>query len=180
MKYATYNPQTGLVTGHYSTEIHGDIIPAGAEPMTVAEWLDSCRGEIVRDQATGRWTKRPAPSSADQLATRKTVALFQLTDNRDAAIASGVDHAGHLWDSDERSRANLTATVAAVAAGIPLPAGFTWRTADNQDVALTSAELLALGAAMLAHVNTCYQRSWALKAEINAAASAAEIDAVVW
>lgn len=82
---------------------------------------------------------------------------------RDAAIEAGVTFDGHLYDSDQRSRDNLTGAVAAFSAGVPVPEGFTWRTADNQNVPMTLESLRGLAAAMLAHVDAQYRAAWAAK-----------------
>lgn len=104
---------------------------------------------------------------------------------RDDAMDAGVVYGAHTFDSDAVSRANLAGIVASVSAGIPLPNGFTWRSADNLDVSMDSADLIHLGGAMLAHVNACYARSWELKAAVDAInqsspTSDAELDAIAW
>lgn len=112
------------------------------------------------------------------LAKAKVQKAQDINAARAAALDSGVLHAGHQWDSDESSRANIIGTVAACTAGIALPQGFTWRTADNQDVPMGAEDLVGLGAAMLQHVNTCYQQSWRLKAAVDAASTVAELEAI--
>lgn len=91
-------------------------------------------------------------------------------------MAGGLTFEGHRYDSDEAGRANVTAVIAAVSAGISLPANFTWRTANNLDVPMDAATLLALGAAMLEHVERCYRRSWVLKQAIEVAGEPESID----
>jgi hypothetical protein len=104
----------------------------------------------------------------------------KINGSRETAINAGVIYNDQTYDSDDRSRANLTATVSALQAGIPLPQGFTWRSADNQDVPFDAADLIGLAAAMMEHVNTQYQKSWALKTTVSAAASVEALDAIVW
>lgn len=114
---------------------------------------------------------------ADELrATKKA----EVEIKRDQALASGIDWTApdvtvHRIQSDAASRDNLTGVAAGIAAGLPLPEGFSWRTADNVDVGLDEAGLLSLAGAMLAHVNTCWQASWAKKAEIDALTDPADI-----
>ncbi len=100
--------------------------------------------------------------------------------DRDSAIDGGVSCGVNVFDSDDVSRNNLTSTVAAVQAGVPLPAGFTWRSKNDQDVPLDAAGLIALAGAMLGHVNLQYQKSWNLKAQVAAAVTVAELDAITW
>jgi hypothetical protein len=92
---------------------------------------------------------------------------------RDAKLNIAVAYDGHNYDADPTSRLNLTATVASINAGIPLPetgspATFTWRTADNQNVAHDATSLKALASAMLNVANACYNDSWNHKEAIDA------------
>jgi len=97
-----------------------------------------------------------------------------------AAIDAGFEHDGHVFDSDARSQTNIIGTANAVGAGIPLPEGFTWRTKDNENVPMDGTAIIALGAALLQHVNTQYAISWQLKADIEAAKTPEELDAIRW
>lgn len=83
-------------------------------------------------------------------------------------LAQPVTYMGHQFDSDHEAIMNVNGIVAAIGVGIPLPEGFTWRSADNADVPMSSAQLVGLAAAMLAYRSACYSKSWALKAAINA------------
>lgn len=117
------------------------------------------------------------PMALDKL---KAQAHFRINVARESALNDGVVYGLNVFDSNQRSRENLTGTVSAVNAGIPLPLVFTWRTKDNQDVPMTAADLVGLAAAMLQHVNGVYQKSWGLKAQIDAATSAEEVSAITW
>lgn len=97
-----------------------------------------------------------------------------------AAIEAGFEFAGHRYDSDLISRTNIIGTATGVQAGIALPEGFTWRTSDNQNVPMDGAGVIALGAALLQHVNQQYAVSWQLKAEIEAATTAEDVAAITW
>ncbi|WP_321367901.1 DUF4376 domain-containing protein [uncultured Desulfuromusa sp.] len=92
----------------------------------------------------------------------------RITRARNAAISGGVNHAGYDWDTDDVSRGYLTGAVANVNAGIPLSEDFTWTTADDSDVPMDAAGLIALGAAVTRHVNTQHVKSRILKAQIEA------------
>lgn len=86
---------------------------------------------------------------------------------RDRARCSGVTYNGHRFDSDPVSAGNVTGWAAAVTAGIPVPAGFTWRSADNLDIPFSQGDILGLAAAMVAKTTACYQRAWQLKALVD-------------
>jgi hypothetical protein len=95
---------------------------------------------------------------------------------RESRVNGGCSALGYQWDTDQKSRDNLSATVAALALGVPLPSDFTWRTADNADVPVTRAQLAQLAGVFLAFGNACYRRSWVLKAQINAAEDPRAVD----
>lgn len=126
----------------------------------------------------------PDPASlltpAEALGNAKAAAHARISAARDDAIAAGIAWNSHSWQADDRSRALLTGAVAAFQAGVPIPQGFTWRTADNQDVPMAMADLVGLAAAMLQAADAAYSRSWKLKAQIDAAQSIAAIQAVGW
>ena len=110
------------------------------------------------------------------LAAMKAERQAQVNALRDAKMAAGVTWDGNVYDSDIISRANLTSTVSSVSAGLTLPVGFSWRTSDNANVAMDSADLNALAQVMLDHVNACYGASWSHKDAIEALATPAAID----
>lgn len=83
------------------------------------------------------------------------------------AIEGGFEYDGFFWDSDEISRQNLSGIVTSIAAGLPLPEGFIYRTKQNQNVAYNAQQMVALGATMLGHVNAQYAKSFALKQQLN-------------
>jgi len=80
------------------------------------------------------------------------------------------------YDCDERSISNLTAMVSAINAGIPVPDGFVWRSADNQDIPHDAASLTALAGAMVAYRSAVYANSFRMKDAINAATNPASVD----
>lgn len=86
---------------------------------------------------------------------------------RDTKIYGGVTYNGRVFDSDPRSIANLTATIAAVAAGaFTLPTPFYWRSADNENVDMSFDDLKGLAAAMIAHGYQAYLEAWAVKDQL--------------
>jgi len=127
----------------------------------------------------------PAPPEPPTVPELKAAKLSELTGDCLAAIDGGFEFEGHTYDSDLIGRMNIIGTATGVQAGIELPAEFTWRTADNVNVPIDGAGVIALGAALLEHVNTQYARSWALKAMVqaipdDAADAADQIAAITW
>lgn len=143
--------------------------------MREYQTLDEAEPQVMSDHVevvvSPAW--RPVE---DLLAVKKA----EIAVKRDQALSSGITWAApdgtvHRIQSDAVSRDNLTGTAAGIAAGLPLPTDFRWRTSDNIDVALDAAGLLSLAGAMLLHVNACWQASWTKKAEIDALTDPADI-----
>lgn len=126
------------------------------------------------------WVANGGVIAAQPLNPLKEAARARINAARDAAIASGVTFGGVLYDSDPASREALTATLTVLQPVGAVPPGFTWRAADNTDHALTLAQLQGLAAAMLDHGYAQHLQARHKKALIEAAQSAAEIDAVTW
>jgi len=120
-------------------------------------------------------TPDPVETLEDAKARRKR----ELNQERLQQIEGGLEWNGHTWDTDRQSRENLTAMVAYLNSGNPLPDGFTWRDADNVDVPLTKDEVIQFGAAMVQFANSVYKRSWAAKAAVDKATAPDEINTVL-
>ncbi|ANN71560.1 DUF4376 domain-containing protein [Bordetella bronchialis] len=175
-----YAQSTG---GFYDSAVHGTAIPPDAVQITAAE-----RDRALDAQASGKTisgvdsngnmvlSDPPAPT-LDELKLAKAA---DMTAACLAAIDSGFDYDGHRFDSDLVSRTNIIGTATGVQAGIALPQGFTWRTSDNENVPMDGDGVIALGAALLQHVNQQYATSWQLKAQIEAATTPEDIAAISW
>ena len=107
-------------------------------------------------------------TAQEQTARARETLKATVNVKRAEKLKAGFTFAGNRFDSDERSLLNLTATVSAVNAGIPLPDGFTWRTSDNVDVPCDAQFLVGLAGTALQYQSACHARSWALKAQIDA------------
>jgi hypothetical protein len=166
--YATHDGYN--ITGHY------EVAQPGSVPLTHDQWQLSCAGRLRIVAGLPVEYVPPGPT-LDDLKTAKT---DEINTARAEAINAGIEHNGHRWQTDKTARENITGTLSAVNAGVQLPAEFTWRTEDNQDVPMDATWLTALAAAVLAHVNAQYTRSWALKAQTDAATTAAEVQTITW
>lgn len=100
---------------------------------------------------------------------------IRINEFRDERIRQGFWYGGYLFDTDDIARSNAASTVAAVAAGMPIPAGFTWRDAENNDVPMTGTQVIQFGISMLAYVNGLYKYSWNQKAYLQSMTSIDEI-----
>jgi len=127
---------------------------------------DAATWEIVDDPAhPGDKLKRPATTtpwviSPADLAAKKEAGTRVRKLKLEALTVS---YNGWTFQADPQSRANLTAIITAIMAGIPVSDPFPWRDEGDVDRLLTHAQLVALGGAMLLATLTIYQKSWALK-----------------
>ena len=92
----------------------------------------------------------------------------EINNYRDIVLDGGFTWNGNLYDSDLLSRSNLTAALTGVNAGITLPSNFTWRTHDNQNIAMNNTDLVTFALSMLQWAETVYGVSWYHKANLQA------------
>lgn len=134
------------------------------------------------DNVTAGWLRTadgfsPPPDSLEFIKDRKNQEINTI---RSVKLSEPVLYSGHYFDADKESSANLVAVVSAVSAGIPLPDGFTWRTANNDNVMLSVVDLISLAGTMLAVTNNIYFQSWAKKGEVLYASTIEEVLAISW
>jgi two-component system alkaline phosphatase synthesis response regulator PhoP len=101
----------------------------------------------------------------------------EITALRDRKLAGGVIFKGVEFDSDERTRMNLTAMATKLA--LPeavLPADYVWRASDNQEIPMSKEDLLAFHAAVTDWVFQTYRASWVHKAAIEKLTSTRDVE----
>ncbi|MEA3641877.1 MAG: DUF4376 domain-containing protein [Lamprobacter sp.] len=195
MQTYSYTPQvqpgpTGTITAFISAESSqlteiGDydgrrivIAPDGELPPAQPAAIDWRQEQPDTDPALATWI------SQTRYSTLVEAARARKHNARDAARVSaetgGFTYAGHLVASDERSIARIgnaaTAALTANAAGQPFSVD--WLCADETVLALDAAGMLALQSALVAHGQACHDASQAIKAQINAAETLAELSAI--
>lgn len=191
--FVTIIPDDSLVTvdGRTFTSIN----MAGFENIHAVQWYGD-RGEVEFKAVGGvrpanalitsldpfnglvqQWSAlRDAADAPPTLEQLKEIKRSEIRKDRDISIAGGVVFNNVAFDSDQRSRDNLTGAVAAFTAGVPLPANFVWRSADNQNIPMDMPSLVGLAATVVSHVNTQYAISWQRKAAVDAATTPAEVE----
>lgn len=115
----------------------------------------------------------------DELKEEKRV---EINKARDEAEQGGFEYMGKVFDSDEISCLRMSCAAQAMAL-MPVSEPeqtITWTCQDNSTIDLTAAELLGLVAALAQWSNTCHEKATALKAQIDAATTNAEVEAVKW
>lgn len=117
----------------------------------------------------------------DELKQAKRAEINQA---RDAAEQGGFEYMGKIFDSDPISCQRISCAAQAmslvqVEEGQPEPT-ITWTCQDNSTIDLNPVELLGLVAALAQWSNSCHEKATALKAQIDAATTNAEVEAVKW
>lgn len=160
MKYAILNGQKVFKVQNTESEITIGC-PDNVEPG----WL-YVDGDFV------------APPGTLEFARKKKLAEINTT--RTNKLDQPVSFGGYLWSASPVAVLNLTQVMGLINSGETVPAKFTWRTIDNQNVPATAANLIALNKAIFTHTYTVYKQSWNLKDQVLAATTVAEIEAIVW
>lgn len=107
----------------------------------------------------------------------KTAKISELKAQRDAAEVEPIAYNGNNYDYDDKARERISAAIIALdlqGAG----ADIAWTTADNQDVSVTAADLRAIVAAVAVRSNALHIAYRKAKAQVEAAGSADEVNAV--
>ena len=107
----------------------------------------------------------------------KAAKIAELKAQRDAAEVEPINYQGFSFDYDSKARERISAAIIALdlqGAG----ADIAWTTADNQDVSVTAADLRAIVAAVAVRSNALHIAYRKVKAQVEAAGSAKEVNAV--
>jgi hypothetical protein len=110
------------------------------------------------------------------LETAKGYRRDEVNSRREELLKAGIVFQGNTFDTDDRSIQNIMGVNTRIALGMVLPAGFTWRSANNLDVPMDNVKILALGASMAHWTDAIYNASWTHKRAIDALTT---VDAVI-
>ena len=103
--------------------------------------------------------------------------ILMLKRRRDAAEVEPIAYNGHLYDYDSKARDRIAAAIIALdvqGAG----AKISWTTADNEDAVVTAQDLRMIIASVAARSNKLHTAYRAAKAQVEAASTAEEVEAV--
>lgn len=120
---------------------------------------------------------KPAPTDAELLASTKAAKIAELKAQRDTAEVEPINYKGYSFDYDSKARERISAAIVALELQ-GADASIDWTTADNQDVSVTAADLRAIVAAVAVRSNALHIAYRKAKAQIEAAGSAEEVNAV--
>lgn len=149
---------------HWSTHyVVGDAItPLPARPSSAH----------VFDYASKQWV------DPRTLADFKAGKWAEIRKARESAEFGGFTWDARVFDSDAMSQSRIIG--AAQLARINPAFTITWTLADNSVRQLSATDMVAVGVALGDHVATQHAKARALRAQIEAAQTAAEVAAVVW
>ena len=138
----------------------------------------SCQKEAL-DQQAGLGERALATSDLS-IEGNRLVIWRMARDQRDEHIDGGAMTPVGAVDSDAEARSNITgaATAALIAKVGNQPYAVTWTLLDNTTATLDADGMIAMGLAVLSHVNTCHERARQLRTAIEAATNMAELLAI--
>lgn len=103
--------------------------------------------------------------------------IIELKRQRDAAEVEPVEYGGHLYDYDSQARDRISAAIIWLDAQGD-GAKISWTTADNVDSVVTAQDLRMIIAAVAVRSNALHTAYRAAKAQVEAAGTATEVEAV--
>lgn len=109
--------------------------------------------------------------------TVKQRRILMLKQQRDQAEVAPVAYNGNTYDYDSKARERIAAAIVALDLQGE-EANIAWTTADNQDAIITAADLRAIVAAVAVRSNLLHVAYRTAKAQVEAAGTAEEADAV--
>lgn len=90
-----------------------------------------------------------------------------------------LNNLGKTFDSDQISAQRISMAAQAMALADDT-AKITWTCQDNTTIDLNKTQLVGMVAALAEWSNTCHQKATALKAKIDAAETAEELENITW
>ena len=120
----------------------------------------------------------PAPTLTELKAARRA----EFNKRRESATAAGVAYGGKTIDTDPVSiqKINGAVTMAVIAALSSQPFSITWTCADDSSLILDGPGIMAMGVAVGTYVDSLHRRTRVAKDALDAAATPAEVAAIVW
>lgn len=103
--------------------------------------------------------------------------IMELKYQRDSKEVEPIEYKGYSFDYDEKARDRINAAIIALELQ-GANADIAWTTADNQDVSITAADLRAIVAAVAVRSNALHIAYRKAKAQVEAASTAEEVEAV--
>lgn len=105
--------------------------------------------------------------------------ILMLKRQRDTAEVEPIEYNGNIYDYDEKARDRINAAIIALELQGE-GATIEWTTADNEDAEVTAQDLRMIIASVATRSNNLHTAYRAAKAQVVAATTANEVDAVIF
>ncbi len=129
--------------------------------------------EIVEYIASGGYVEQ-----AFSLEDEKRFKLQELRSAYISAINANIAYLGTEFQADEKSQDMISKVLSA--SGGTLPTDFFWVDAFNNQVPMTYADLQGLANEILLRGQAAFAKLQTLKAQVNSAATVADVNAIIW
>lgn len=141
------------------------------------EFVSQNKDTKIKPLGNGQYkiVELPKPS-LEELKEAKRAEINQARDN---AEQGGFEYMGKVFDSDQVSAQRISMAAQAMALA-PDGTTITWTCQDNITIDLTAQELVGLVVALATWSNACHEKATALKAKIEAAQTAEELELITW
>lgn len=193
-RYAVHNADGSIAQIVGCPEKDRDIqfIPEGGGILPVKDGVDWSTHHVHEGKVRSMGTRPSAahrfdheskswkdPRTLDDLKGSK---WSDIKKERDALEFGGFLWEGHLFDSTPISQQRISHAAQAAMIAQTLGSSFTrdWTLADNTQVLLNAVEMLAVAAALNAHIELAHSRSRFLREKIESAGSTRAIKGIDW
>lgn len=160
----------------FTSQLQDDVIPKVPDGLTLVP-LDAPLPDGTHRVVDGVPEPITVEPSIDELKAAKRADLER---EREARNQLPIAFNGVLFDADATAQRNVSAWQTQIANAAPVPDGFQWRDHANDYHAADAAFVNSLGSAITLRGTFLYQQMWALKAQVDAATTAAEVEAIAW
>lgn len=154
------------------------LLPANAtfdEPLQAKEGFKI----VFKDGWEYEEIPQPKPEPEPTLDELKSQKRAEINYVRDRTEQGGFEYLGKTFDSDQISAQRISMAAQAMALADDT-AKITWTCQDNTTIDLNKTQLVGMVAALAEWSNTCHQKATALKAKIEAAQTAEELENITW
>ena len=138
----------------------GEVIPKGEKPSSAHFF----------DYSSASWTL--------DLNEAKDQAWEEIKRNRENQEYGTFSWNSHTFQCDQLSQSRIMSAVQRAQLDSTLT--MVWTLSDNTTVSLNATELKQVGQALSSHIDACHVKARSKRADINAATTQAEIDAITW
>jgi len=185
--FIVYEESTGKILKTGSTSPESLSLQAKNPGELVIEGLASDQGHYVKDGEIIEKGVQPSEGHVFNYATEQWELDIDLARGkkwkaikieRQMRELSTFEWNTHTFQCDEPSQMRIQSAVQAAIIDDGL--NMVWTLANNTTQTFSAAEIKQIGQALANHVNTCHERGRILRAEIQAATTQEELEAITW